>query len=225
MNVAGLALAITLTGLPAVAGAHHLGTYTPRDNELSANFKQIKFSVEARKFDVALRLFEEGAVRREMREQAAKLPPGLEAATRAGLSVGDAPEVERALMVFLAALARNLALEAQQQMSAPGVGAEARMAAGRLFLEAIWRYYNLIDYAASRRAPKISVAVRLAFDDADGLAKGTTAPVAATPASGNRPAATPVPMDPVKLREPLQRIAQALGELIEVSSPRTRRES
>jgi hypothetical protein len=225
MNVAGLALAITLTGLPAVAGAHHLGTYTPRDNELSTNFKQIKFSVEARKFDVALRLFEDGAVRREMREQAAKLPPGLEAATRAGLSVGDAPEVERALMVFLAALARNLALEAQQQMSAPGVGAEARMAAGRLFLEAIWRYYNLIDYAASRRAPKISVAVRLAFDDADGLAKGTAAPVAATPASGNKPAATPVPMDPVKLREPLQRIAQALGELIEVSSPRTRRES
>ncbi len=123
MNVAGLALAITLTGLPAVAGAHHLGTYTPRDNEISANFKQIKFSVEARKFDVALRLFEDGAVRREMREQAAKLPPGLEAATRAGLSAGDAPEVERALMVFLAALARNLALEAQQQMSAPGVGA------------------------------------------------------------------------------------------------------
>ena len=177
--------------------------------------------MEARKFDVALRLFEDGAVRREMREQAAKLPPGLEAATRAGLSAGDAQEVERALMVFLAALARNLALEAQQQVSAPGVGAEARMAAGRLFLEAIWRYYNLIDYAASRRAPKISVAMRLAFDDAEGLAKGTASPVAATPASGSKAAATAGPADPLKLREPLQRIAQALGELIEVSSPRT----
>ena len=125
-------------------------------------------------------------------------------------------------MVFLAALARNLALEAQQQVSAPGVGPEARMAAGRLFLEAIWRYYNLIDYAASRRAPKISVAVRLAFDDADGLAKSTAAPVTATPASGNKAAATAVPADPLKLREPLQRIAQALGELIETSSSRTR---
>ena len=187
MIAAGLALVIVAVTLPAAADAHHLGTYTPRDNEISANFKQIKFSVEARKFDVALRLFEGGAVRREMREQAAKLPPGLEAATRAGLRAGDAPEVERALIVFLAALARNLALEAQQQVSAPGVGAEARMAAGRLFLEAIWRYYNLIDYAVSRRAPKISVAMRLAFDDAEGLAKGTAAPVAATPASGSRP--------------------------------------
>ena len=225
MSAAGIALAIALAGLPEAAGAHHLGTYTPRDNEISANFKQLKFSMEARKFDVALRLFEDGAVRREMREQAARLPAGLEAATRAGLSASDAQEVERALMVFLAALARNLTLEAQQQVGAPGVGPEARMAAGRLFLEAVWRYYNLIDYAASRRAPKISVAVRLAFDDAEGLAKGPASPVAAAPASGTKAAVTPVPVDPVKLREPLQRIAQALGELIEVSSPRTRRES
>jgi hypothetical protein len=214
-------VALALAGLPALAGAHHLGTYTPRDNEISTNFKEIKFSVEARKFDVALRLFEAGAVRREMRGQAAALPAGLEAATRAGLAAADAPEVERALTVFLAALARNLAVEAQRTVRASGVSAEARAAAGRLFLEAIWRYYNLIDYAVSRRAPKISVAIRLAFDDAETLAKGP-APVAVAPAAGQAPA---VPPDPAKLSEPLQRITRALGELIEASSPRTRRES
>ena len=215
MKVAGVALALVLTGAPAAAHAHHLGTYSPRDNAISANFKEIKFSVEARKFDVAGRLFEDGAVRREMREQATRLPPGLEAATRAALRSGDAQAIEGALMVFLAALARNLALDARERVSAPGIGAEARVAAARLFLEAIWRYYSLIDYAASRRAPRISVAVRLAFDDADGLAKGSAAPVAASSA---------VIIDPLQLREPLQRIARALGELIEVSSP-PRRES
>jgi hypothetical protein len=219
-RAAGLALAIALGGLPPPALAHHLGTYTPRDNEISANFKEIKFSVEARKFDVARRLFEEGAVRREMREQAAALPTGLEAETRAALGAGDLPGVERALMVFLAALARNLAVQAQQQMGAPGVSAEARMASARLFLEAIWRYYNLIDYAASRRAPAISVAVRLAFDDAETLARGPQVAGAAGPASGKAPGAAPV--DPLKLREPLQRISRALGELIEVASPRPR---
>jgi hypothetical protein len=221
MSAAALAAVLCLTLLPPAARAHHLGTYTPRDNEISANVKQIKFSVDARKFDVARRLFEDGAVRREMSEQALRFPPGLEASTREGLRAGDATEVERALMVFLAALARTLALEAQQQMSAPGASAEARMAAGRLFLEAIWRYYNLIDYAASRRAPKIAVAVRLAFDDAEGLAKGTAVSRAASPVAGTRPAAVAPPADPLKLREPFQRIAQALGELIEISSART----
>jgi hypothetical protein len=225
MTTAGIVLATALAALPAPAPAHHLGTYTPRDNEITTNFKQIKFSVEARKFDVARRLFDDGAVRREMREQAARLPAGLEAATRAGLDAGDAQEVERALMVFLAALGRNLALEAQRQVSAAGGSTEARAAAGRLFLEAIWRYYNLIDFAVSRRAPKVSVAVRLAFDDAEALAKGSAAPVAANPGSGNKSAAPAIPTDPARLREPLQRIAQALGELIEISLSRTRRES
>jgi hypothetical protein len=79
----------------------------------------------------------------------------------------------------------------------------------------------LIDYAASRRAPKIAVAVRLAFDDAEGLAKGTAVSRAASPVAGTRPAAVAPPADPLKLREPFQRIAQALGELIEISSART----
>ena len=50
-----MALAIAVAGGPAAA--HHVGVYVPRDNEVSANFKQIKFALQARKLDVALRLF------------------------------------------------------------------------------------------------------------------------------------------------------------------------
>jgi hypothetical protein len=73
MLVTGLALLATA----AAARAHHVGTYTPRDNEISANFKQLKYSIDAKKFDVAVRLFETGALRKEMQARASRLPAGL----------------------------------------------------------------------------------------------------------------------------------------------------
>lgn len=225
MSLAGAALALGLLALPAFAHAHHLGTYTPRDNDISANVKEIKFAVDARRFEVARKLFEQGAVRREMRARGAALPAGLEADTRAALQAGEAGEVERTLMVFLASLARGLALEAERQVTAGSPGLEARAAAGRRFLEAIWRYYNLIDFAVSRRQPKISVEVRLAFDEAETLAKGTAAPAAVNPCAGTRPAGAGPTADPSRLRDPLRRIAAALGELVERSPSPTRRQS
>lgn len=207
-----LALAI-LSTTPALA--HHVGAYTPRDNEISTNFKQLKFSVQARKFDVALRLFEEGAVRREMRAQAAKLPPGLEASTRAALRAGDAPAAERGLVVFFAALTRDLALEGDRQLADPRAPLAARAAAARKFLEAIWRYYNLIDFAITQREPKAATTVRLAVDEAEAYVKTTAAPAAP---------------NPDRVRGPLREIARALGTVIDaapVSTPptSTRRDS
>ena len=199
----GLALLLA----PAAAGAHHVGTYVPQDNEITTNFKQVKFSVQARKFDVASRLFEQGALRAEMRAKAATLPPGLEAATRAALQARDALEVERHLMLFFAALARELALEADRRLADPKLSLEARAQTGQRFLEAIWRYYNLVDFAVSSRDSKTSVAVRLAFDEAEGYAKSVAAPGAD------------------KLREPLRRLAQVLADLIEASSTPARRNS
>ena len=198
---------IVATLAPTSAAAHHVGTYTPKDNELTTNFKQIKFSVQAKKFDVALRLFEQGALRAEMREKVATLPPGLEPTTRAALQADDGAEVERQLMIFFAALARDLALEADRQLAEPALSPEARAAAGPRFLEAIWRYYNLIDFADSSRDSKTSVAMRLAFDEAEGYAKTAGSPEA------------------VKLREPLRRMAQVLSSLIESSSTSARRNS
>jgi hypothetical protein len=195
---------LTLAAIGSPAGAHHVGAYVPKDNAVTTNFKQVKFSVQAKKFDVALRIFESGALRAEMRAQAAALPAGLEAGTIAALRAGDAPEVERRLMVFFAALARDLALEADRRLGDSTATAASRAAAGGKFLEAIWRYYNLVDFAVATRDNKTSVAVRLAFDDAETSLK---------PATGAGP-----PPDPTKARPALQRIAQALSTLIESSS-------
>jgi hypothetical protein len=194
-----------LVTITAPARAHHVGSYVPRDNAVTTNFKQVKFSVQAQKFDVALKLFDEGPIRAEMRAHAAALPADLEGGTRAALAAGDGREVERRLMVFFAALSRDLALEADRQLARPGATADAQIATGRKFLEAIWRYYNLVDFAVATRDNKASVAMRLAFDEADGYVK----PAAGGAASAN----------PENLRKPLQRIAQVLSSLIESSAP------
>ena len=194
----------TLLTVGAPALAHHVGAYVPKDNAVTTNFKQVKFSVQAAKFDVALRLFETGPLRAEMRTHAASLPPGLEDGTRAALAAGDGPEVERRLMIFFAALSRDLALEADRRIARADTTADTRVAIGRKFLEAIWRYYNLVDFAVATRDNEASVAVRLAFDEAETYVK---------PAAGGT-----APADPTGLRKPLQRIAQVLSTLIESSS-------
>ncbi len=179
----------------APAAAHHTGTYTPKDNAITTNFKQLKFSVQAGKFDVARRLFDHGPLRREMRTRAATLPDGLEARTRAAFDAADAAEVERGLMVFFAALGHDLALEAERQLAAGAAPAPT----GARFLEAIWRYYNLVDFAVSRRDARASVAMRLAYDDAETLVRPVKAPAAVSPA---------------RVRESFRRIADILSGII-----------
>ena len=202
-----LAATLLVLGLVAPAFAHHVGSYTPRDNEVSANFKQLKFSIQARRFDVARRLYETGPLRRELRAQAGRLPVGLDEVIQAALQTGDGREAERGLMVFFVALVRDLALEADRQVSDPSTAAAARAAAGRKFLDAIWRYYNLVDFTVSQRDPKASTEMRLAFDEAEGYLKPGPAPA----------------LD--KVRQPLQRMARILTDVIQASSPSARRDS
>jgi len=219
--------AVTLLLLAAApAAAHHVGAYVPRDNEISANFKQLKFSIQARKFDVAARLFEAGAIRVEMRARAGRIPPGLEETTRAALAAGDGPRAERGLMVFFAALVRDLALEADRRLADTREPAPARVATGRKLLEAIWRYYNLVDFTVGQHDPKAAVAIRLAFDEAEGYAQGSPAPAGDPKGSSVAPESRRVAARPVaapapdKMREPLQRIARTLSGLIETSMTR-----
>jgi len=190
----------------APAAAHHVGAYVPRDNEVSANFKQIKFSMQAQKFAVAAALYEGGALRRELARHAASLPSGLDASIREALRRGDAGAAETGLMVFFAALVRELALEADRRLADPLPPPAARVAGGGKILEAIWRYYNLVDFAVSQRDSKAATAVRLAFEEAEGQVK------APTPA-------------PERMRPPLATIARVLAGVIEASSPSARRPS
>ena len=192
----------------APALAHHVGAYTVRDNAVSANFKQIKFSLQAGKFDVALRLFEEGALRKELLVQATRLPGELDDLVRTALRARDPKRAEAGLALFFAALGRDLALEADGRLAEPGTSADVKAAAGARFLDAIWRYWNLIDFAVSERDPKAAVAMRLAFEEAEGSAKrvSTTA-------------------DPTGLRASLARIADTLSRIIQTLSATTRRNS
>ena len=216
----GLALALVLLAAAPAAG-HHVGAYVPRDNEISANFKQIKFSIQARKLDVAARLFETGAIRAEMRAGAGRLPPGLEETTRAALAAGDGPRAERGLMVFFAALIRDLALEADRRLADTREPAPDRVTTALRLLEAIWRYYNLVDFTVGQYDPKAAVAVRLAFDEAEGYAQGSPAPAGGQAGSSVGVTARPVTAPaPEKMREPLQRIAGTLSGLIETSTTR-----
>jgi hypothetical protein len=193
-----------LLGLLARAAAgHHVGTWAPRDNEISANFKQVKFAIQAGRLDVARRLYEGGALRRELLDRAGALPSGLDARIAGALARGDARAAEEGLMLFFAALIRDLAREADRQLGEPGESTEARAAAGRRFLEAIWRYYNLVDFAVTQRDARTATTVRLAFDEAETLVKGP---------------------QPERVREPLRRIARALAGLLEAAA-QTRRDS
>ena len=194
-------LLVLVTASPALA--HHTGAYTPKDNAITTNFKQVKFSVQAGKYDVALRLFDEGPLRAEMRARATALPAELETRIREAIVAHDAAGVESGLMIFFAVLARDLAREAERQLSA---GAAAGTAAPR-FLEAIWRYYNLVDFAVGQRDARTSVAMRLAYDEAEGLTRGAAAP------------------DPVQMRASFARIAQVLSGLIDASITPSRRQS
>lgn len=213
-----LAVAATVTLAFAVpAGAHHVGAWTPRDNDISANFKQVKFSLQARRFDVARRLYDTGPLRRELRARAPRVPPGLDEAIREALRAGDAPGVERGLMVFFLVLVRDLALEADRQLGEAEEPAAARLLAGRRFLEAIWRYYSLVDFTVSQRDPRASAAMRLAFDEAETYARGTAVPAAVNPCAGPR-SPTPVPAEPERLRGVIQKIARIVTGVIEASS-------
>ncbi len=204
-----LGMALLALAAPRPALAHHTGTYAPRDNDISTNFKQIKFALRSGRPDVALRLFEAGAVRTEMRQRAVRLPEGLEDATRDALRTADAARAEVALMVLFAALARDLALEADRQLADDRVAPETRVAAARRFVEAIWRYYNLIDFVLTQQDHKAAVGVRLAIDEAEAYVR--------TEAKGEG--------HPERAREPLRRIAQFLSAVVDGSSPSTRRSS
>ena len=208
MRLARLALGLVLmlATAPPAAG-HHVGVWTARDNEVSTNFKQIKFALQAGKFDVARRLYESGALRRDLQSQAARLPAGLDAGIQTALAAGDARAAERGLMVFFVALTRDLAREADRQVADAAASRETRLASSRKFLEAIWRYYNLVDFAVAQYDPKAAAAVRLAFDEAEGYTKGAAAP------------------DPDRLRGPFQQMVRVLTGVIETSATSARRDS
>jgi hypothetical protein len=202
-----VAASMTTLLLAAPAAAHHVGYYTPRDNDLSASYKQIKFALLAQKFDVAARLYQEGALRKELRRRAAALPPGLDASIGTALRAGRAEEAEHGMMLFFVALLRDLTAETERRLEDREASPEARAAAARKLLEAIWRYYNLVDFVVTRHQPAAGGGIRLAFDEAEVHVK-----------EGAEPA-------PERALPPLRTIARILTGVLEAASPSARRDS
>lgn len=148
------------------AAAHHVGVFTPKDDDITKNFKDIKFASQAGRFDVALKLFDEGIVHATMEKSEKALPPGLEDGLRAALKAKNLPGVELRLAVFLAFMTRERIRSASEKLQDPSLSAEQRLEQGRKLVNAAWRYYNLGDFVISRQDPKASVTLRTAFEDA-----------------------------------------------------------
>lgn len=115
--------------------------------------------------------------------------------------------------LFFSALAKDLVTEAEAKVADAKTPLETRVTAATKFLEAIWRYWSLVDFVVSQRDVKSAAAMRLAFEDAEGNTKGASAPGAVNPCSARRPppareAGTP---DPDRLRASFARIARVLG--------------
>lgn len=159
-----LALAITIApGGPAAA--HHVGVFVPRDDDITKNFKEIKFAVAASRFDVARRLFDEGVVHATMEKEEKRLPRGLEDRLRAALRGRDSAGVELGLAVFLTFMTRERLAFALERLRRTDLAPERRGEQVRRVLDAAWRYYNLADFAVVSRDAKASAALRLGFED------------------------------------------------------------
>lgn len=160
-----LALAISI-GAVGPATAHHVGVFIPRDDDVTTNFKEIKFAVEAGRFELALKLFDDGVVHATMEKEEKRLPRGLEDGLRAALRGKDGPGVELRLAVFLAFMTRERLAFALERLRRADLPAERRRDDVRRVLDAAWRYYNLADFAVVSRDAKTSAALRIGFEDA-----------------------------------------------------------
>jgi hypothetical protein len=160
-----VALAIVI-GAVGPAAAHHVGAFVPRDDDITKNFKEIKFAGEAGRFELALKLFDDGVVHAKMEKEEKRLPRDLEDGLRAALRGKDGPGIELRLAVFLTFMTRERLAFALERLRLADLAPERRREQVRRVLDAAWRYYNLADFAVVSRDPKTSAALRLGFEDA-----------------------------------------------------------
>lgn len=211
---------------PGPALAHHVGVFVPKDTDITLNFKQIKASAQAGRFDVALRLFDAGILHGTMEKHEKSLPPGLEDGLRASLKVNDLPGAELRLSIFLAYLTRERIRDAVARLRDSGMAPAERREQARKILNGAWRYYNLADFVISQQNAKASVALRMAFEDSqtslggmmvDPMWAARSNPCSPRPAKNAEPAGPnpgPVGPDERKALEALERMERTLGAVI-----------
>jgi len=220
--VCGIALAAASSG---ITGAHHVGAFVPKDTDVTLNFKQIKAAGQGGRFDVALKLFDDGILHDIMEKYEKDLPPELEDGLRAALKAKDLPGVELRLSTFLAFLTRERIRDAATRLGDARRAPGERQEQARKILNAAWRYYNLADFVVSKQDPKAAVALRMAFEDAQTFLGGTLAdPMWAAASNPCRPSAAKDPAgakagqggpDEKKALATLALMERRLGEVIQ----------
>lgn len=206
--------AALLVGSAGLAGAHHVGVFTPKDTDITLNFKQIKASAQAGRFDVAVRLFDDGILHDTMEKYEKALPAGLEDGLRAALKAKDLPGAELRLSIFLAFLTRERIRDAvmKVKLEDAGTSREQRWEQVRKVLNAAWRYYNLADFVIMQQNAKASVALRMAFEDAQTYLGGMM--IDPMWAAGSGANSKRVPPDEGKALAALALMERTLGEFI-----------
>ncbi|MBI4589603.1 MAG: hypothetical protein HY725_12255 [Candidatus Rokubacteria bacterium] len=154
------------------ARAHHVGVFVPKDTDITINFKQIKASAQAGRFDVAVKSFDDGILHDTMEQYEKVLPRGLEDGLRAALKSKDLPGAELRLSIFLAFLTKERVRDAVKRLKDPGLSPEERWGQARKILNAAWRYYNLADFVIMQRDAKASAVIRMGFEDAQSYLGG-----------------------------------------------------
>lgn len=164
---AGLLAACLAAGAVA-AHAHHLGTYVPKDDEITASFKRMKVFLEQRRADLLRKEFTEDRwVQRRMAEVDAGYGSTLVADMETALAAGSVDDAEQSLVRYFCFVAREKAQDALHRLGDARLTPRQRGDQGMKLLAAAWRYYNLVDFRVGNAAPRVATAAKVAFEDAE----------------------------------------------------------
>ncbi len=195
-----------ILGSAAVGGAHHLGVYLPKDDEITASFKRMKVFLEKGRADLLRKEFAEDRwVQRRMAEVDARYRSTLLGDMERALAAGSLPDAERALVRFFCFVSREKVQEVLDRLARANLSARQKAAQGEKLLGAAWRYYNLVDFRVSGFAPAVATGAKVTFEDAEYyLGKSSKGQAA---------------FDEAKARDALQKFRDLMSEFLAMSAP------
>jgi hypothetical protein len=162
-----LACAVAL-GAAGAGQAHHLGVYTPKDDEITASFRRMKVFLEHGRADLLRREFAQDRwVQRRMAEVDARYQATLVADMDRALAAGSIPDADRTIVRFFCFISREKVQEALDRLARPDLSARQKEDQGLKLLAAAWRYYNLVDFRVGNLAPPVSTAAKVVFEEGE----------------------------------------------------------
>ncbi len=165
---AGMLAGAAVLGLGGAAGAHHLGVYLPKDDEITASFKRMKVFLEKRRADLLQREFAEDRwVQRRMAEVDARYASTLMADMERALAAQNIADAERTLVRLFCFVSSEKVQEAAARLARADLPAGQKAEQGVKLLAAAWRYYNLVDFRVSGYAPAVASGAKVAFENAE----------------------------------------------------------